>query len=154
LQFSGNSFQFAIPSGNCAIAVDVSPRAAHPEAMRLPIRLCCTLPARRDRQPKIRGRLPPDGIQVMANSRRFRTFQAYPKDLWALPGHAEPAVSWHSGFPRGAHARQSSSRGVRHPGGHAHVFVPTRCMRRPTRCLVGFSVATAKTVLVRYISPM
>jgi hypothetical protein len=43
--------------------------------------------------------------------------------------------------------------GFRHPGGHAHVFVPTRCMPRPTRCLVGFSVATAKTVLVRYVSP-
>jgi hypothetical protein len=24
--------------------------------------------------------------------------QVYPKDLRALPGHPEPAVSWHSGF--------------------------------------------------------
>jgi hypothetical protein len=29
---------------------------------------------------------------------RFRTIQGYPKDLRALPGHPEPAVSWHSGF--------------------------------------------------------
>jgi len=29
---------------------------------------------------------------------RFRTIQVYPKDLRALPGHPEPAVSWHSGF--------------------------------------------------------
>src|SRR5262249_38285171 len=28
----------------------------------------------------------------------FRTIQVYPKDLRALPGHPEPAVSWHSGF--------------------------------------------------------
>jgi hypothetical protein len=27
-----------------------------------------------------------------------------PKDLQVLPEHPEPAVSWHSGFRRGAHA--------------------------------------------------
>src|SRR5262249_61764724 len=33
---------------------------------------------------------------------RFRTIQVYPKDLRALPGHPEPAVSWHSGFREGS----------------------------------------------------
>src|SRR2546429_5671628 len=37
-------------------------------------------------------------------TRPFRTIQVYPKDLRALPGHPEPAVSWHSGFRGGAHA--------------------------------------------------
>src|SRR5262249_13197098 len=41
---------------------------------------------------------------------RFRTIQVYPKDLRALPGHPEPAVSWHSGFRRGAHARPKTTR--------------------------------------------
>src|SRR5437763_14934866 len=35
-------------------------------------------------------------------SRRFRTIQPYPKDLRVLPGHPDPAVSWHSGFRGGA----------------------------------------------------
>jgi len=33
---------------------------------------------------------------------RFRTIQVYPKDLRALSGHPEPAVSWHSGFREGS----------------------------------------------------
>src|SRR5262249_62206039 len=36
-----------------------------------------------------------------APQRRFRTIQVYPKDRRALPGHPEPAVSWHSGFREG-----------------------------------------------------
>src|SRR5215510_11355798 len=40
---------------------------------------------------------------------RFRTIQVYPKDLRALPGHPEPAVSRHSGFPGGAHARPKTT---------------------------------------------
>ena len=36
---------------------------------------------------------------------RFRTIQVCPKDLRELPGHPEPAVSWHSGFRGGVHAR-------------------------------------------------
>ena len=32
---------------------------------------------------------------------RFRTIQVRPKDLWALPGQPERAVSWHSGFQTG-----------------------------------------------------
>src|SRR5262249_38085506 len=40
---------------------------------------------------------------------RFRTFQICAKDLRALPGHPEPAVSWHSGFRRGAHARHKTT---------------------------------------------
>jgi len=28
----------------------------------------------------------------------FRTIQVHPKDLRALPGHPEAALSWHSGF--------------------------------------------------------
>jgi ABC-type uncharacterized transport system substrate-binding protein len=39
----------------------------------------------------------------------FRTFQVCPKDLRALPGHPEPAVSWHSGFRGGAHARPKTT---------------------------------------------
>src|SRR5262249_21337673 len=33
---------------------------------------------------------------------RFRTIQVHPKDLRVLPGHPEPAVSWHSGFREGS----------------------------------------------------
>src|SRR5262249_35907834 len=40
---------------------------------------------------------------------RFRTFQICAKDLRALPGHPEPAVSWHSGFRGGAHARRKAT---------------------------------------------
>jgi hypothetical protein len=40
---------------------------------------------------------------------RFRTIQVYPKDLRALPGHPEPAVSWHNGFREGAHARPKTT---------------------------------------------
>src|SRR5213592_3604924 len=50
----------------------------------------------------------------------FRTIQVYPKDLRALPGHPEPAVSWHSGFRGGAHARPKATRvphAVRRRGG-------------------------------------
>src|SRR5262249_4073170 len=39
----------------------------------------------------------------------FRTIQACPKDLRVLPGHPEPAVSWHSGFRGGAHARPKAT---------------------------------------------
>src|SRR5262249_2175465 len=41
---------------------------------------------------------------------QFRTIQVRPKDLGALPEHPEPAVSWHSGFRGGAHARHKASR--------------------------------------------
>src|SRR5213080_1141132 len=37
----------------------------------------------------------------MAPAPRFRTIQVRPKDLWALPGQPERAVSWHSGFRGG-----------------------------------------------------
>src|SRR5215813_8884619 len=40
---------------------------------------------------------------------RNRTIQVYPKDLRALPVHPEPAVSWHSGFRGGAHARHKTT---------------------------------------------
>src|SRR5438874_1650254 len=43
--------------------------------------------------------------QTVAAADRFRTIQVYPKDLRALPGNPEPAVSWLSGFRGGAHAR-------------------------------------------------
>src|SRR5262249_11681802 len=39
----------------------------------------------------------------------FRRFQVCPKDLRELPGHPEPAVSWHSGFRGGAHARPKTT---------------------------------------------
>src|ERR1700745_617547 len=45
----------------------------------------------------------------MASSRRFRTIQDCPKDLRALSGHPDPAVSWHSGFRGGAHARPKTT---------------------------------------------
>src|SRR5262245_58812536 len=35
--------------------------------------------------------------------------RSYPKDLRVLPGHPEPAVSWHSGFRGGAHARPKTT---------------------------------------------
>jgi len=40
----------------------------------------------------------------------FRTIQDCPKDLEALPRHPEPAVTWHSGFREGAHARPKATR--------------------------------------------
>jgi hypothetical protein len=39
----------------------------------------------------------------------FRTFQVCAKDLRALPGHPEPALSWHSGFRGGAHVRPKTT---------------------------------------------
>jgi hypothetical protein len=33
---------------------------------------------------------------------RFKTIQVCPKDIGAHPGHAEPAISWHSGFREGS----------------------------------------------------
>src|SRR5215813_12489268 len=39
----------------------------------------------------------------------FRTIQVCPKDLRALPVHPESAVSWHSGFRGGAHARPKTT---------------------------------------------
>src|SRR5205814_8469677 len=39
----------------------------------------------------------------------FRTIQVYPKDLRALPVHPKPALSWHSGFRGGAHARPQTT---------------------------------------------
>jgi hypothetical protein len=39
----------------------------------------------------------------------FRTIQVYPRTCGALPGHAEPAVGWHSGFRGGAHARRKAT---------------------------------------------
>ena len=55
----------------------------------------------------------------MASSRRFRTIQVYRKGL--LPGHPEPALSWHSGFWGGAHARPKTTpvhHATRWCGGH------------------------------------
>jgi hypothetical protein len=54
------------------------------------------------------------GLPVLTPNRigpttRFRTIQGCPKDLGALPGHPEPAVSWHSGFRGGAHARPKTT---------------------------------------------
>jgi hypothetical protein len=40
----------------------------------------------------------------------FRTFQVHAKDLRVLPRHPERAVSWHSGFRGGAHARRWKAR--------------------------------------------
>src|SRR5262249_31156170 len=40
---------------------------------------------------------------------RFRRFQVCAKDLRALPEHPEPALSWHSGFRGGAHARPKTT---------------------------------------------
>jgi hypothetical protein len=47
--------------------------------------------------------------QTEAGLTGFRTIQVCPKDLRALPGHPEPAVSWHSGFRGGAHARRKAT---------------------------------------------
>src|SRR5215475_14954935 len=48
-------------------------------------------------------------VRVSLLSPRFTTIQVYPKDLQALPVHPEPAVSWHSGFRGGAHARHKTT---------------------------------------------
>jgi hypothetical protein len=56
---------------------------------------------------------------------RFRTIQVYPKDLRALPGHPEPAVSWHSGFRGGAHARPKTTP-VHHAARRRGGFVDAR----------------------------
>jgi len=52
---------------------------------------------------------PMGAVARAAPSCDFRTIQAYPKDLRALPVHPEPAVSWHSGFRGGAHARHKTT---------------------------------------------
>src|SRR5215472_14710982 len=49
------------------------------------------------------------GLTLDRLAARFRTIQARPKDLRALPVHPEPAVSWHSGFRGGAHARPKAT---------------------------------------------
>jgi hypothetical protein len=69
---------------------------------------------RRDRLPE-----PLSGHAVslsLARTPRMRVFLAitcdvhvYPKDLRVLPGHPEPALSWHSGFRGGAHARPQTT---------------------------------------------
>src|SRR5436190_7642856 len=46
---------------------------------------------------------------IIARLQRFRTIQAYPKDLRAASGAPEAAVSWHSGFRGGAHARPKAT---------------------------------------------
>src|SRR5262245_1934617 len=40
------------------------------------------------------------GDRAPRDPTRFRTIQVYPKNLRALPGHPDRAVSWHSGFRR------------------------------------------------------
>src|SRR5262249_32939139 len=63
---------------------------------------------------------------------RFRTFQVCPKDLGALPGHPEPAVSWHSGFRGGAHARHKTTP-VYHAARRRGCGVAVRGARAATR---------------------
>jgi hypothetical protein len=49
------------------------------------------------------------GDRAPRDPAQFRTIQVWPKDLGALPEHPEPAVSWHSGFRGGAHARRKAT---------------------------------------------
>src|SRR5262249_20621544 len=56
------------------------------------------------------GRFAASDAKPIAPTPRFRTIQVYPKDLRELPVHPEPAVSWHSGFRGGAHARPKATR--------------------------------------------
>src|SRR5215471_12143315 len=63
--------------------------------------MCRRLSGRRS-SPEKETRPVANGLSCLAG---FRTIQVYPKDLPALPVHPEPAVSWHSGFRGGAHAR-------------------------------------------------
>src|SRR5262245_8441317 len=49
------------------------------------------------------------GDRAPRDATRFRTIQVSPKDLRALPRHPGPAVSWHSGFRGGAHARSKTT---------------------------------------------
>ena len=48
---------------------------------------------------------------VILQSRKcnYFVFEEQAADLRVLPGHPEPAVSWHSGFRRGAHARHKTT---------------------------------------------
>src|SRR6266446_816472 len=61
----------------------------------------------------------------------FRTIQVYPKDLRALPGHPEPAVSWHGGFRGGAHVRPKTT--SVHHAAWRHDRVAARCARAAGR---------------------
>src|SRR5262249_40980951 len=84
------------------------------------------------------------GDRAPRDPTQFRTIQVCPKDLGALPGHPEPAVSWHNGFRGGAHARPKTTpvhhparrrggvaaRGPRAPAGDASDWVPKRRLLR------------------------
>jgi hypothetical protein len=60
---------------------------------------------------------------------RFQNISGLPQGLPALPVHPEPAVSWHSGFRGGAHARPKATpvhhadrrRGGGHHGGELSI---------------------------------
>src|SRR5215475_7098091 len=67
--------------------------------------MCRRLSGRRS-SPEKETRPVANGLSCLAG---FRTIQVYPKDLPALPVHPEPAVSWHSGFRGGAHARPQTT---------------------------------------------
>ena len=83
-----------------------------------------------------------------------RTIQVYPKDLRALPGHPAPAVSWHSGFRRGAHARHKTTpvdhatRRRGRPRGRSHRPLPDRWLNRRT-----FAGNAQRDLLANYHRP-
>src|SRR5262249_53886076 len=87
---------------------------------------------------------------------RFRTIQVEPEDLRALPGHPEPAVSWHSGFRGGAHARPKTT-AVHHAARQRGGFVAARGARATGRAHAAhrFAVIQAMAPLLRVeVSPV
>ena len=85
------------------------------------------------------------------SSRGFRTIQVCPKDLRALPGQPEPAVSWHSGFRGGAHARPKTTP-VHHAPWRRGGLAARGARQQPAMPVIGFLDATTAVESVYRVS--